>query len=96
MRISLMGKRMLKRLSLFFTLFIFLSFPAESFHCHADGELHPECSICVASHQQADNGYVTPIYQIMGFHGETLYGRPVPAIIPETNAAAPTDRAPPT
>jgi hypothetical protein len=55
---------MRNRLPLILICLLLLSTLATAFHHHDDGDDHPECSICVASHQQADTGYTAPVYQI--------------------------------
>ena len=55
---------MRNRLPLLLICLLLLSTLATAFHHHDDGADHPECSICVAAHQQADTGYTAPVYQI--------------------------------
>lgn len=86
---------MFKRLSLFFTILLLLTTLVVTFHHHDDGADHPECSICFATHQQADAGHIAPAYIIISPLGETFYPWPVPAIVAETIISPFNNRAPP-
>lgn len=84
-----------KRISLILTTLLFFSVLAGSFHFHADGADHPDCSICLAHHQQADSNHVFPIADIQREFTETLLPQPVPAIIAKTCFTPANSRAPP-
>ncbi len=86
---------MFKRLSLFFVSLLLLFTLVEAFHHHDDGADHPDCSICVATHQQAETGYTPPALEIHRNFTETAYLRPVSAVIPHTFFTPANNRAPP-
>jgi len=84
-----------KRISLFLTILLVLSTLAGSFHYHADGADHPDCSVCLAYHQQADSNYVVPLPDIQRAFTGTLLPQPVPAIIAKSCFTPANGRAPP-
>ncbi len=86
---------MSKRLSLLFITLLLLSSLVEAFHYHDDGADHPECSICVATHQQADSGYTSPTCAIQRQLAETTYPEPVLAAVTKTFFTPANNRAPP-
>jgi hypothetical protein len=86
---------MYKRASLIFLILLLLTTLVESLHYHDDGADHPECSICVATHQQADTGYTAPVYEILNQSAETLYPRPVLPVVANTLFSSFNNRAPP-
>lgn len=86
---------MFKRLSLFFIFLLLLSTLVESFHYHDDGEDHPECSICVATHQQSDEGYTAPACLLPCSVAETVHVRPVTAVVGKCCFSPANNRAPP-
>jgi len=86
---------MLRRLSFICICLIFVSIVVTSFHHHDDGDDHPECSICVAIHQQSDSPYSFVRHEIVRPILETVFVCSVPALFPTTLVISPNDRAPP-
>ena len=84
-----------KRLSLIFITLLLLSTLVEAFHYHDDGADHPECSICAATHHQADTAYTAPVYEFLRHFVETPYPRPVLPVITKTFFTPCNNRAPP-
>jgi hypothetical protein len=86
---------MQKRISLFLSILLLFSTLVVSFHYHADGADHPDCSICLAHNQQADSSYILPFPEIQREFTETLLPQPVPAIIAKSCFTPANNRAPP-
>jgi hypothetical protein len=86
---------MRKRLATFFICFLLLSTLVTAFHHHDDGADHPDCSICVANHQQSDSGHTSPSAEILRQLAETDYARPVLAVATQTFFTPANNRAPP-
>lgn len=86
---------MQKRLSTFFICLLLLSALASAFHHHDDGADHPECSICLAGHQQSDAGYPAPGWVIQSQPVEIIHARPVSASPAKTFRTPANNRAPP-
>ena len=86
---------MLKRLSLFFVCLLLLATLAEAFHHHDDGDDHPDCPICVATHQQSDSGFFFPAHEVCRNFTDTAYVRPVLAIVTQIFHTPANNRAPP-
>ena len=84
-----------KRLSLIFIALLLLSVLTESAHFHDDGADHPECSICAATHQQADTGFTAPVYEIISHSAKTPYPLPVLPAITKAFFSPCNNRAPP-
>ena len=84
-----------KRISLFLTILLLLSTLAGSFHYHADGADHPDCSICLAQHQQADSSYIFSSPEILREFTETLFARTAPVVIAKFCYTPANNRAPP-
>jgi hypothetical protein len=84
-----------KRLSLFLVILLLLSTLVEAFHYHDDGDDHPECSICAATHQQSDTGFTPPVCEIQRHVTETVYVQPVLAVASKTIFTPANNRAPP-
>jgi hypothetical protein len=84
-----------KRISLFLTILLLLSTMAVSFHYHADGADHSDCSICLAHHQQADSNYIFSSPEILREFTETLFERTSPAVIAKSCFTPANSRAPP-
>jgi hypothetical protein len=86
---------MFKRFATFFICLLLLSTLVSAFHHHDDGADHPDCSICVANHQQSDSGHASPSTEIQIQLEETVYARPVIAVIAQARFASANNRAPP-
>jgi len=87
---------MFKRLSILFIAVLFLSVLTQAFHFHSDGADHPECPVCVASHQQSDSGRI-PVHscEIQRAFTETVYAQPVSTLAGKTFFTPANSRAPP-
>jgi len=86
---------MLKRLSLFFVLLLLLSFLGEAFHHHDDYADHPDCSICVATHQKSDTGHSYAPSEIQRELKEAADIRPYLPVVSKTFFNTSLGRAPP-
>ena len=87
---------MRNRLPLLVICLLLLSTLVTAFHHHDDGADHPDCSICVATHQQADTGHTAPVYQTPRLSAETA--SPVCPVLPLVSkpvCSSVNDRAPP-
>jgi hypothetical protein len=86
---------MLKRLSFICVCLLFVSVVVTSFHHHDDGADHPECSICLATHQSSDSSYSIARHEIVRPLIATVYIGPVLALVTKTVVTPANDRAPP-
>jgi len=86
---------MLKRVSLFLTILFLLTTLVEAFHYHDDGADHPECSICAATHQQANTCSPSSIPEISLQYLDTPYPRPVLPFVTTADFTPFNIRAPP-
>jgi hypothetical protein len=86
---------MLKRLSYIFVCLLLLSILGAAFHHHDDGAEHSDCSICMAIHHRADNGFTFAPSEIERESTETIYVPPVMAGIPKIFLIPPLGRSPP-
>jgi len=86
---------MFKRLSSFFICLLIFSSLAVAFHHHDDGADHPDCSICVAVHHQADTGYVAPVIDIQRLVAQTIHVQPALAVVAKLFHSPANGRAPP-
>jgi hypothetical protein len=86
---------MRKGLSFIIICLILLSFLGEAFHHHDDGADHPECSICVATHQKSDTGFSFAPLDAPGDLAGTLYNPLIINIISKTLFSPSLGRAPP-
>jgi len=86
---------MYRRLSAIFVCLLLLSTLVGAFHHHDDGADHPDCTVCVAHHQQSDSGHNSPACEIHRPLTETAYSRPVLAVVAQTFFTPANNRAPP-
>lgn len=86
---------MFKRLAIFLVCLLLFSFLVEAFHFHDNGDDHADCPVCVAHHQQSDSAYTPPPFEIQRDVAETVYSRPVPAVVSKVFFTPANNRAPP-
>ena len=86
---------MRKGLSFIFICLMLLSFLGEAFHHHDDGSDHPECSICVATHQKSDTGPAIAQLEAPGELAGTLCNPSIITIFSRTLYSPSLGRAPP-
>ena len=86
---------MRKGLSFIFVCLMLLSFLGEAFHHHDDGANHPECSICVATHQKSDTDLTFSPLEIYRELTEPITIRPFLPVASKTLYSPSLGRAPP-
>ena len=87
---------MFKRLSFIFVCLLLLSFLAEAFHHHDDGEDHDDCPICMAVvHHQADTGLTFAPPEIQRELTGTVYVLPFFSVVSKISFTPANNRAPP-
>jgi hypothetical protein len=86
---------MRKGLSFIFVCLMLLSFLGEAFHHHDDGGDHPECSICVATHQKSDNSFSFAPLELPGELAGTVCNPSIINIFSKTLFSPSLGRAPP-
>jgi hypothetical protein len=86
---------MRKGLSFIFICLMLLSFLGEAFHHHDDGADHPECSICIATHQKSDAGFSFAPLELPGELAGTLSNPSIITIFNRTLYSPSLGRAPP-
>lgn len=86
---------MIKRLSFLCICLMLLSILATSYHHHDDGADHPECSICLACHQQSDSSYGISRHEVVRPLIPIVYAAPVLAVVTDSSLTPGNGRAPP-
>lgn len=87
---------MRKTLSSFLICLLLLTSLETVFHHHEDGADHPDCSICLALHHQADATHVFPTHHfLLRTVVATVYTQPVVTVVDKQFFTPANNRAPP-
>jgi hypothetical protein len=86
---------MIKRLSLLIVILLLCTAVAESFHYHADGADHSDCSICAAAHLNSDTVLSSPVVAVQRQFTRTVYQFPTSTVVAKNCFSPANSRAPP-